>query len=78
MPTFPFHRGTSLSMWLAQADVHDERHLATKCTCADFLRLARAGADHIRLPVDHELIEEPLPPHGLRVAGLRWVEQALT
>jgi len=74
---FPFHRGSSLGGWLSQANVLDEQHLATKYKREHIARLARAGADHLRLPVDFELIEESAAPHCLRETGMRWVQQAL-
>ena len=74
---FPFRRGSNLGGWLSQADVMDERHLATRYRREHFACLARAGADHVRLPVDFELIEEADSPHRLRASGLRWVQQAL-
>lgn len=74
---FPFRRGSNLGGWLSQADVLDEQHLASFYRREHIARLARAGADHLRLPVDYELIEEPEAPHRLREQGLRWVEQAI-
>jgi len=75
--SFPFRRGSNMGMWLSQANVLDEQHLSSFYRREHIARLARAGADHVRLPVDHELIEEPDAPHRLRDQGMRWVEQAL-
>lgn len=74
---FPFRRGSNLGGWLSQANVMDERHLGSFYTRDHIARLARAGADHLRLPVDYELVEEPEAPYRLRRQGLRWVEQAI-
>jgi len=74
---FPFRRGSNLGGWLSQANVLDEAHLARMYQREHIARLAAAGADHLRLPVDYELIEEPEPPHRLREPGMHWVDQAL-
>ncbi len=74
---FPFRRGSNLGGWLSQANVLDEQHLASRYHRGDIARLARSGADHLRLPVDFELIEEPEAPHRLRESGMKWVQQAL-
>jgi endoglucanase len=74
---FPFRRGSNLGGWLSQANVLDEEHLASFYRREHIARLAAAGADHLRLPVDYELIEEPEPPHRLREQGMKWVEQAI-
>ncbi len=76
-PAFPFHRGSNLGGWLSQANVRDETHLAGKYRREHIARLAAAGFDHLRLPVDYELIEETESPHRLRKQGMRWVEQAI-
>ncbi len=77
MSAFPCRRGVNFGMWLSQADVRDEAQLAKRFSEADFKRLAASGADHVRLPIDHELIEETESPHDLREVGLAWVDQAL-
>lgn len=74
---FPFQRGSNLGGWLSQANVLDEQHLDTMYRREHIARLARAGADHLRLPVDHELLEEPEAPHRLREPGMAWVQKAL-
>jgi hypothetical protein len=74
---FPFRRGSNLGGWLSQANVLDEEHLASFYRREHIARLAAAGADHLRLPVDYELIEEPEPPHRLREQGMKWVAQAI-
>ena len=44
-PHFPFHRGSNLGGWLSQANVLDEKHLASKYQREHIARLARAGAE---------------------------------
>jgi endoglucanase len=75
--SFPFRRGSNMGCWLSQANVMDEQHLSSFYRREHIARLAAAGADHLRLPVDYELIEESEPPHRLREQGMKWVEQAI-
>ena len=70
---FPFRRGSNLGGWLSQANVLDEEHLASGYRREHIARLAAAGADHLRLPVDYELIEEPEPPES----QLNWFRDSL-
>lgn len=48
-------KGINLGGWLSQCDYSDER-LATFITEADFDRIASWGADHVRLPVDCDVL----------------------
>jgi len=76
-PTPTLKRGTNLSHWLSQADVMDLEGLETRVVFDDFARMASYGADHVRLPVDFELIESPEPPHPLLESGLIYVDRAV-
>lgn len=75
--TFPFHRGSNLGGWLSQCNVMNEHHLETTYSRVDIARLAKAGADHIRLPVDYELIQEEAAPYRLLPRGVEWVKKAI-
>lgn len=50
---FVIKRGTNLSHWLSQSDIRGEER-AARVTEADFARLAEAGFDHVRIPIDEE------------------------
>ena len=52
-----FYRGVNLGGWLSQCDYSEERlhHFITK---ADLEKIAAWGADHVRIPVDHNVLEE--------------------
>lgn len=50
---FVIKRGTNLSHWLSQSDARGEER-ASRITEADFARLAEAGFDHLRIPIDEE------------------------
>ena len=70
-------RGTNFGGWLSQTNLADRRRMAERITLADFERLSAAGADHVRLPIDHELIESPAPPHELLEDGMAFVDRAI-
>ena len=52
-----FYRGVNLGGWLSQCDYSEERlhHFITK---QDLEKIAAWGADHVRIPVDHNVLEE--------------------
>ena len=69
-------RGTNFSHWLSQTDLTNREALETRIARADFERMAGWGADHIRLPVDYELIESPEAGHELLADGLKYLDRA--
>jgi aryl-phospho-beta-D-glucosidase BglC (GH1 family) len=66
-------RGTNFSHWL----VRSVERLRALGSYEDFARLAGYGADHLRLPVDYQLLEIDRPPYGLRSEGLACVDRAV-
>ncbi len=69
-----FRSGVNLSHWLSQCDLGDLDRLENAVKPDDFKRIADAGADHVRLPVDYKLIESE--KSGLRPEGLRHMDSA--
>lgn len=51
-----FERGVNLGGWLSQCD-HTENTYDTFITRDDFKKIASWGLDHIRIPVDYDLVE---------------------
>ena len=51
------NRGVNLGGWLSQCDYSDER-LNTFIMEADFARIASWGLDHIRIPVDYNVLDD--------------------
>ena len=69
-----FYRGVNLGGWMSQCDYSEER-LGGFITEADLARIAAWGLDHVRLPVDYNVL---LAPDGtLSEKGLRRVDGAL-
>ena len=50
-------KGINLGGWFSQCDHTDERY-DNFITADDFARIREWGADHIRLPIDYELLED--------------------
>ena len=53
-----FTRGVNLGGWMSQCDYSEER-LNGFIREEDFARIAEWGLDHVRLPVDYNVLEEP-------------------
>ncbi len=53
-----FRSGVNLGGWFSQC-VHTPEHYDTFITDGDFAVIRSWGADHVRVPVDHELLETP-------------------
>lgn len=51
-----YQRGVNLGGWLSQCVATDEHHYATFITEADIERLAGWGLDHVRLPIDCDVV----------------------
>ena len=51
-----YQRGINLGGWFSQC-VHTAQHYESFITEADFRRIAGWGLDHVRLPIDYDLIE---------------------
>ena len=50
-----FYRGVNLGGWMSQCDYSDER-LSGFITEADFARIRSWGFDHVRIPIDYNVI----------------------
>jgi endoglucanase len=69
--------GVNLGGWLSQYGKGGEGHFESFVTEKDFEAIARAGFDHVRLPVDYPVIEEELPGgFAPREAGFERADRA--
>ena len=69
-----FHKGINLGGWLSQCDYSEER-LSGFITEADFAQIASWGFDHVRLPVDYNVVRNE--DGTMNEAGLRRIDRAL-
>lgn len=74
MKDFSFYRGVDLGGWFSQCDYSDDRmdHFITE---RDFNVIAGWGLDHVRLPVDYNVMETD--DGGWKADGFRRIEKAL-
>ena len=56
MQKYGFYKGINLGGWFSQCDYSDER-LDNFITEPDFEKVASWGADHVRIPVDYNVVE---------------------
>ncbi len=69
-----FYRGVNLGGWLSQCDYSEER-LNSFITEPDFAQIARWGFDHVRLPVDYNVVVNG--EEGFREDGLARIDRAI-
>ena len=68
-----FRKGVNLGGWLSQCDYSKER-LENFITESDFRQLASWGLDHVRLPMDYNVLETD---NGYSAYGFSLVEKAI-
>lgn len=69
-----FYRGINLGGWLSQCDYSEER-LNNFITEPDFEKIASWGLDHVRIPIDYNVLENE--DGGYAESGFARVEKAL-
>ncbi len=69
-----YEKGINLGGWLSQC-VHTTEHYESFITEKDFAEIARWGVDHVRVPVDYDLLEDE---SGAPTAyGMKYLERAV-
>lgn len=53
-----FQKGVNLGGWISQFEKYDENHFATFITKKDIDYIASLGFDHVRVPVDYNVLED--------------------
>ena len=51
-----FQRGINLGGWISQCVSRDNEHFETFITKKDIERIAGWGLDHVRLPIDYDIV----------------------
>ena len=69
-----FRKGVNLGGWFSQCDYSEER-LNNFITEADFEKIAVLGFDHVRIPIDYNVIQNP--DGTMRPDGLGRIDAAL-
>ncbi len=68
-----YTHGINLGGWLSQCD-HDPEHYATFITEDDFRNIRNYGLDHVRIPVDYEVISDG--SGNLKEEGFKIIDRA--
>lgn len=53
-----FQKGVNLGGWISQFSVYDHKHFKTFITREDIAYIASLGFDHVRVPVDYNVLED--------------------
>lgn len=53
-----FLKGVNLGGWISQFAEYDEKHFETFITESDIKNIAQLGFDHVRVPVDYNVLED--------------------
>lgn len=53
-----FQNGVNLGGWISQFDEYDEAHFASYITKEDIAQIAKQGYDHVRVPVDYNVLQD--------------------
>lgn len=69
-----FYKGVNLGGWLSQCD-YSEQRLTGFITENDFKKLGEWGIDHVRLPIDYNVVEDE--NGGISEKGFALIEKAV-
>lgn len=72
-----YRNGINLGGWLSQFSATRKLHFETFIQEQDIRQIAQWGADHVRLPVDSNVLEMQSAPYGSNEAGLAYVDRCL-
>ena len=53
-----YQKGINLGGWLSQCVSYEKEHFDTFILEEDIAQIAQWGMDHVRLPIDYDIIEE--------------------
>jgi len=72
-----FKKGINLGGWISQYQMWPDPNFDTFITEKDIALISSLGMDHVRLPVDCDLIEEDKAPYKMKEEGLRHIDDCL-
>lgn len=72
-----YKKGVNLGGWLSQFQSDKANHYNSFIVREDIMRIAGWGADHVRLPVDFEIIQEDSNPYAMKEEGLRYIDNCI-
>ena len=76
-----FQKGVNLGGWISQFDKYDKNHFDTFITEEDIKKIKTMGFDHVRVPVDYNVLEDEegnIIPDGFSYLSncLKWCENS--
>jgi endoglucanase len=72
-----FQKGINLGGWISQYQMWPKINFDTFITEKDINLISSWGMDHVRLPVDCEIIEQEVSPFNMKEDGLRHIDDCL-
>lgn len=69
-----YEKGIDLGGWLSQCE-HSKEHYDSFITESDFRKLSKWGLDHVRVPIDYDLVEDE--QGNFSEDGMAYVQQAI-
>ncbi len=74
-----YRRGINLGGWLSQCN-HEKQHYDSFISEDDIIKIASWGLDHVRLPIDYELVQEndgSIKPEGFKYIDscMKWCKE---
>ncbi len=72
-----FKSGINLGGWLSQYKRYDRDHFEGFIKEADIARIAGWGMDHVRLPIDYEILEDDAKPFAYKESGFSYIDRCL-
>ncbi len=71
-----FKKGVNLGGWISQFDEYSEEHFETFITEKDIADIAELGFDHVRVPVDYNVLEDE--DANIKENGFGYLQNCLT
>jgi hypothetical protein len=72
-----FRLGVNLGGWLSQFKAPDTSHFEAWIGPADIERIAGWGMDHVRLPIDYQILEDDAEPGRYKESGFAYIDRCL-
>ncbi len=72
-----FNTGVNLGGWLSQYSQYSHEHFKSFVQEKDIQKIAGWGMDHVRLPVDYQVLEDDENPLQYKASGFDYIEQCI-
>lgn len=69
--------GVNLGGWISQYGRKDKNHFDTFITQRDIDRIASWGMDHVRLPIDYDILVDDDEPSKYKISGFYYIDNCI-